>query len=210
MDIEIKICGIKRQEDIEILSKFPVNYAGFIFANSKRKVTPEHVVNITKNLRSDIKKVGVFVNEDIEKVNEIIRFCNLDVVQLHGEESDDYCSRVDAIVWKSISVKNESSLININHYRNIDGFLLDTYTDGDIKGGTGKTFNWDIVKNLSKDNFIILAGGLNKDNIVDAIKIVKPNILDVNSGVETELVKDEKKIKELFSNLEKYKNSIGG
>ena len=90
--MEIKICGIRRKEDIDIISKYKPDYIGFIFAKSKREVTPETVAEITKNLDKDIKKVGVFVNATYEKINEAVQVAKLDVVQLHGDENDEYTS----------------------------------------------------------------------------------------------------------------------
>ena len=93
--MEIKICGIRRKEDIDIISKYKPDYIGFIFAKSKREVTPETVAEITKNLDKDIKKVGVFVNATYEKINEAVQVAKLDVVQLHGDENDEYISNLD-------------------------------------------------------------------------------------------------------------------
>ncbi len=204
MKTKIKICGMRRVQDIEVINQYPISYVGFIFAKSKRQVDVEKVKKITKDLRSDIKKVGVFVNESVEKINEIVRECSLDIVQLHGDETDDDCKNVIAPVWKVISVKDKKSIEKINDYKNAVGFLLDTYSK-DERGGTGKVFYWDWVKGLSDDKFIILAGGLNPDNIENAIKTVKPQVVDVNSGVENDLYKDASKIEGLFSNFAKIK-----
>ena len=92
--MEIKICGIRRKEDIDIINKYKPDYIGFIFAKSKREVTPETVAEITKNLDKDIKKVGVFVNATYEKINEAVQVAKLDVVQLHGDENDEYISNL--------------------------------------------------------------------------------------------------------------------
>ena len=198
----IKICGIKNIKEIEIINKYPVNYIGFIFADSKRQVTEDVVIEYRKRIRKDIKVVGVFVNENVENVNKLVHSCRLDIVQLHGNESNEYCKRILCKVWKSIAVSDESSLKIIDAYKNVDGILLDTYHNGK-SGGTGKVFSWNLVKNISKSNQIVLAGGLTPDNVVRAINTVKPQIIDVNSGVETNLNKDENKIRELFVELYK-------
>ena len=96
--MEIKICGIRRKEDIDIINKYKPDYIGFIFAKSKREVTPETVAEITKNLDKDIKKVGVFVNATYEKINEAVQAAKLDVVQLHGDENEEYISTLTANV----------------------------------------------------------------------------------------------------------------
>lgn len=199
---DIKICGIKNIQEIEIINKYPVNYIGFIFADSKRQVTEDKVIELRKHIRKDIKVVGVFVNENVENVNKLVHSCMLDIVQLHGNESNGYCKKILCKVWKSIAVSDESSLKIIDAYKNVDGILLDTYHNGK-SGGTGKVFSWNLVKNISKSNQIVLAGGLTPDNVVRAINTVKPQIIDVNSGVETNLNKDENKIRELFVELYK-------
>jgi len=106
--MEIKICGIRRKEDIDIISKYKPDYIGFIFAKSKREVTPETVAEITKNLDKDIKKVGVFVNATYEKINEAVQVAKLDVVQLHGDENDEYISNLDCKceIWKAVRVRD--------------------------------------------------------------------------------------------------------
>lgn len=195
---KIKICGIKTLAEIEIINKYPISYAGFIFADSKRQVSIDRVILMKDRLRNDIKKVGVFVNEKKEVINEVIEKCELDIIQLHGDETIDFCQKFNIEVWKSISVKNEKDIENGKKYsKYVDKILLDTFNEK-LKGGSGKKFNWEIAKNLSKDFNIILAGGINKDNILEAINIVKPEIIDVNSGVEKNLIKNEEKIRELF------------
>ncbi len=144
-----------------------------------------------------------FVNEDSHRINQIADACRLDIVQLHGNEDDDFCKKIILPRWKSIGVKDPSSLEQISSYRHIDGIILDTYHKG-VSGGTGKTFRWDLVKDISKEQFLILAGGLNPDNIIAAMTEVNPHVLDVNSGVETHLIKDEYKVKALFNQINRH------
>lgn len=201
MHTKVKICGIKTEEEVDILNHYPIQYMGMIFAPSKRQIAIEKAEQLRRQVRKDIQVVGVFVNETAENINDIIRRCNLQVVQLHGEETVDFCSKVDAKVWKSISVKDEYSLELIEQYAPVTEYLLlDTYSET-IKGGTGKTFNWQLVRDLSKKHNIALAGGLTPENIVKAIQIVHPQVIDLNSGVETDLMKDEVKIKKVFTGL---------
>lgn len=201
MHTKIKICGIKTIEEVRIVNQFPVSFMGLIFAPSKRQVNLEIARNLVKNFRKDIEPVGVFVNESVENINQLIGACGLKIVQLHGEETVDKCRSINAKVWKSISIKDEKSLINIEAYAPyVEGILLDTYSK-DEKGGTGKVFNWELVKDLSKKYKIILAGGLTPDNAVEAIQMVHPQIIDLNSGLETNLMKDETKIRLLFEKL---------
>lgn len=194
--VNIKICGIRTIKDIEIINKYYIQYAGFIFAKgSKRQLSIEEAKNLRKELKKDIKAVGVFTYTSIDEVNTIADYCNLDIVQLHSNETVEDCSRANRKVWKSISVKLDE-MIDIEKYKQVDGILFDTYKQNTL-GGSGEVFNWDKVKGLSQKYFIILAGGLNENNIVEAINIVKPQVVDICSGVETNGFKDEIKIKNI-------------
>lgn len=139
--------------------------------------------------------MGVFTYTSIDEVNNIANYCNLDIVQLHSNETVEDCSRANRKVWKSISVKSDE-MIDVEKYKQVDGILFDTYKPNTL-GGSGEVFNWNKVKGLSQKYFIILAGGLNENNIVEAINIVKPQVVDICSGVETNGFKDEIKIKNI-------------
>lgn len=198
---KIKICGIKTVDEVALINRYPVDYMGLIFAPSKRQVTPDTARILRGLMNPEISAVGVFVNEAAETVNRLVLSCNLQVVQLHGDESVDYCRQMKAKVWKSISVKDEESLKAVETYAPyVDAILLDTYSDGQT-GGTGKSFNWDLVKSLSEKYPIILAGGLTPANVVAAIETVHPQVVDLNSGLETDLIKDPQKVAKLFENL---------
>ena len=129
---EIKICGIRRKEDIDIINKYKPDYIGFIFAKSKREVTPETVAEITKNLDKNIKKVGVFVNATYEKINEAVNVANLDVVQLHGDENQEYISNLDCKceIWKAVRVRDGEDIYDV---KGVDRLLLDKYTDDKVR-----------------------------------------------------------------------------
>lgn len=200
LKVQIKICGIKTIEEVRLINYYKISYAGFIFAPSKRQVTIKKAQALIKELRSDIKAVGVFVDADYDEIMEAIKECSLDVIQLHGDEQDGLIKRLPIEVFKSISIKGIESIKKISDYPSCDGLLLDTYYKGAI-GGTGHTFNWDMVKNLKLDKKIILAGGLSPENIVEAIKTVRPFMVDLNSGLETNLLKGQVKIEALFNQL---------
>ena len=191
--MEIKICGIRRKEDIDIISKYKPDYIGFIFAKSKREVTPETVAEITKNLDKDIKKVGVFVNATYEKINEAVQVAKLDVVQLHGDENDEYISNLDCKceIWKAVRVR--------------DGEDLDKYTDKEY-GGSGQTFDWHGGGSIKTDKPIMLAGGIKTENVIEGINIFKPVGVDISSSVETDGFKDEQKIKKFIETVRSYEN----
>jgi len=205
MKTKIKICGIKREDEVDILNRFPVSYAGFIFAKSKRQVTIEKCNELSSKLRQDIKRVGVFVNEPLDSLLKIITSCHLDVVQLHGDETVDYIKEIPIKVWKTIPIKDKDSLLRVQIYEdNVDGILFETYHKS-LKGGTGETFDWSLLrvsKNIAHSYERILAGGLNANNIREAIEVVEPDVLDLNSGLEVEGYKTFEKIEELFKELE--------
>lgn len=197
---EIKICGMKTLEDIENINHYPVNYVGFIFAeNSKRKVSVEQAAEMRRRLRSDIKAVGIFTYKNIYEINKIADKVGIDILQLHSDETDDDCQKALKKVWKMISVKDEKFFEKMIKYPNAEGFLLDTQSYS--LGGSGKTFNWEFAKGVSQRYFTILAGGINPQNALEAINKVKPHVLDVNSGVETDGKKDIRKIDELFGRI---------
>ena len=202
MPMKVKICGLRRVEDALILNEFEnIGYAGIVFANTKRKVEVEDAVAIRKALRSDIKVVGIFTETSAKDVSKIARAVGLDICQLHSNETNEDCCKVGTTVWKAIRVKNAESLKEAENFTNAQGFVLDKYK-ADEYGGTGEAFNWNIASDFSKKHFTILAGGLNKDNIINAIEIVKPNVVDLSSSVETNGYKDYNKIKEFMERIE--------
>lgn len=197
----IKVCGIKNQEEVALMNQYPVTYLGFIFAKSKRQVTIEEAAVLRSLVRDKIQVVGVFMNQPLEFVEQAIDRCGLDLVQLHGDESDQMIAQCSVPVWKSIGVKGEESLALLDDYPSAQGLLLDTYHKG-ATGGTGKQFNWDLVKDLNLSQKLILAGGLSPDNVIEAIQVVGPDVLDLNSGLETNLIKDPVKVAQVFKVLQ--------
>lgn len=197
--MEIKICGIRRDEDIEIINKYKPEYIGFIFAPTRRYVSPEKAAELSERLNGDTKTVGVFVNEAPEKVREIAGTVNLDVVQLHGDEDEEYIKNLgaDCEIWKAVRIKDGDGIPDI---KGADKILLDKYTSKEY-GGTGETFNWSRVGDTKTKSPLILAGGLNKDNVAEGIKIFNPVCVDVSSAVETDGFKDEAKIKEFIEKV---------
>ena len=201
----IKVCGLRRKEDIGYANILKPAYVGFIFAESKRQVTKEQAKDLKEMLDSNIKTVGIFVNEDIKKVIQIACMVDLDVIQLHGDEDENYIKRLkDKLklknackeIWKDIRVKDKERLNDIDTL-DVDGLLLDTYSK-EAYGGLGETFNWDLVKNLNLNKKLILAGGIDEENVEVAKSTVKPDIIDVSSGIETKGFKDFEKMKLLI------------
>ena len=181
---EIKICGITNREDAYAAVDSGVDALGFIFyKKSPRYISPEKAKDIIEELPPAVTKVGVFVNHDVSEVKTIFEFCRLNLLQLHGNESPDYCRDFPAsLLIKAISPKPGDDLGILSHYP-IKAFLVDSY-DPERYGGTGKTSNWELAATLSTMLHLILSGGLQKENIIDAIAAVSPLAVDINSGVE--------------------------
>lgn len=187
---KIKICGLFRDCDIDFVNEATADYAGFVFAKSHRQVSVKQADLLRKKLNKNIVPVGIFVNNSIEEIQNIYNDGIISVAQLHGSEDNNYITELrkncKIEVIKSV---NASSGIDLQKIKNINAdFLL---FDGGI-GGEGKTFDWNILSEIKKPFF--LAGGLNIDNIEEAIKKVKPYAVDLSSGVETDRVKDKQKI----------------
>jgi len=182
--MEIKICGITNLKDAISVSKSGVDAIGFIFyCKSPRYISPETAREIIKYLPQDLCKVGVFVNQDPRDVKDIFSLCGLTMIQLHGDESPEYCRQFDAdTLIKAISFRSQKNLRVLQEYP-VRAILLDASEPG-YYGGTGKTSNWDLAASVKKTHDLILAGGLNVSNINEAIMTVSPHAVDVNSGVE--------------------------
>ena len=192
--INIKICGLSRLCDIDAANDAKPEYIGFVFAESRRKVTPQMALDMREKLDPAIIPVGVFVNEDPENIVSLAARGIIDVIQLHGSESAEYISRLktltDKPVVKAVAVLNEGDAQKWEETP-ADYLLLDGKG-----GGKGKPFNWDLIGNVEKPFF--LAGGLCPENIGHALEKVKPFAVDVSSGVETDGFKNPSKIKEFI------------
>lgn len=188
--IRIKICGMTRLEDALCAVESGVDALGFIFyAKSPRSITPQAARMIIEKLPPFVDVVGVFVDEDCRKVEEIIRHCRLSYAQLHGAESPAYChclaeSAAPCQVLKAIRVGPQTTAAEVAPYTDcVQGFLLDTYQK-DAVGGTGAAFDWSMIDRLHLGKPFLLAGGLGVDNIRSALEQVRPYGVDANSGLE--------------------------
>ncbi|MBI2853513.1 MAG: phosphoribosylanthranilate isomerase [Chloroflexi bacterium] len=181
--IRVKICGITNLEDALWAARCGADALGFVFAPSPRRVTLDQVRGIVPNLPPYVTKVGVFVDQDLAFVKEAMATCPLDVAQLQGSESPEYCRELFPRVVKAFRVKDARSLANMANYR-VAAYLLDSYVEG-RDGGTGTAFNWDLARDAGRHGPVILGGGLNKHNVWLAITMVQPYGVDVSSGVES-------------------------
>ena len=204
--IPTKICGITNLSDAQAAAVHGASAIGFIFyEKSSRAISIEDAKFISRHLSNDISKVGVFVNHDKAFIEEAIRSVSLNIIQLHGDETPGFCNQFDVPVLKALRIKDKASLSVMDQY-NVAGFLLDTFSTKQY-GGTGETFDWSLL-NDKLETPIILSGGLNPDNILDAIDSVNPAAIDVNSGVELSPgKKDHQKINLLFKNLKNTNTS---
>lgn len=178
----IKICGLTNIPDALAATSLGADALGFIFAPSPRQVTPEMVLTICKELPPLIWKVGVFVNADLSEATQIANFCGLTTLQFHGEESPEYCAQARLPVIKTIKIKGVESLQEIRKYKSLL-FLLESFHPN-LAGGTGLPFPWELALSIKDKTNFILSGGLNPENVVRAISLLRPWGVDVCSGVE--------------------------
>jgi phosphoribosylanthranilate isomerase len=197
---KVKICGITNYEDAANAAILGADYIGFNFyKSSPRYIDESEVKKIIERMPNSVKKVGVFVNEKLDAVKRIVKDLNLDLIQLHGGETPEYCKQIKKEtkkgIIKSFRIKDKSDIEKIKEY-NVDYYLFDAYKEG-LFGGTGKTFDHSLLKNIKRKFF--LSGGLNEKNVKEAIKTTKPFAVDTASGVEKNpRKKDPKKMEEFI------------
>lgn len=179
--IKVKICGITRLKDATACALMGADFIGFVFAPSPRRISPEEARSIIGDLPLPVKTVGVFVNEQLERIREIRDFCGLDAVQLHGDETEEMIAELDGMVIKALRIGSNGEPDH-DAYPNAT-LLLDTYSP-QARGGTGKTFDWNLAVPIARKRPIFLAGGLTPENVADAVQRVRPYALDISSGVE--------------------------
>lgn len=197
---KVKICGITRVKDALVAAKLGADALGFVFyKKSPRYISPQKAKIIISFLPLSVSPVGVFVNDNKENVKRIAKFCALKWLQFHGDETPQYCRRFKGYkIIKAFRVKDKNSLKNLNKFK-VSAYLFDAF-DKKGFGGTGKTFNWALLKRFLKTKTpIILSGGLSPDNIQLAIKKVSPYAVDISSGVEIAPGRKSRQLmKELF------------
>lgn len=198
--MKIKLCGIRRPEDIRYVNEFKPDYVGFILSQGfRRSVGLGTFCELKSYLDKNIRTVGVFVNEPMEYIFKYYAE-ELDVIQLHGDETAEYLQELKKMVkckiWKAVRVKNAEDIIAADKM-GADHLLLDSFSANEY-GGTGKTANWSIINSVNIKTPFFLAGGLNKDNICDAVSTVKPYGIDISGGIETDGYKDKEKIENIM------------
>lgn len=203
MRTRVKICGITRPEDAQAAIKYGADALGMVFYDpSPRGVTIGQAKEVVSSLSPFITVVGLFVNEQRERIAEILSEVRIDLLQFHGDETPEECVGYNRPYVKAIRMRESVDLkAELNRYSQAEGLLLDTYRKG-IPGGTGDSFDWNLIP-ADIAGSITLAGGLDSDNVAQAISQVQPYAVDVSGGVELEKgIKDEQKIAAFMQGVE--------
>ena len=208
--IRIKICGLRREADVLGVNRFDVNDAGFVFAKSPRQISEETAAGLRRKLRPDIQAVGVFVNEEPEKIVRLVKKGIIQKVQLHGDEDETYIrnlkQEIGCPIVKAVRVQNEASIRQAESL-GADMLLLDTYVKN-MRGGSGQTFDLKHVPELGIPWY--MAGGLTPENVAERLKEKEPYGVDISSGVETDGYKDMKKIEKFTAMVRAFEKGRDG
>ncbi len=211
MQTRIKICGLRMPEQAAEIAKMGADAIGLVFADSPRQVSPEQACAVTDALPSLVTSIGVFVDSDSETVNRIAAGANLTMVQLHGDEKPEIVEDLSVPCIKAFRVRDSGWIDQVHAWldgvqspERISAILLDACVPG-VAGGTGERFNWQWVAEAREagklDNLppLVLSGGLDAENVAEAVRIVQPWMVDVSSGVESAPgVKDLKKVEDFI------------
>ena len=206
MEIKLKLCGMRRRQDIEYVNEYRPDYVGFILSGGfRRSVDFDTFCELVSCLDGSIRRVGVFVNEPLENV--LRRYAeSLDVIQLHGGEDEEYIQRLrkntDCEIWKAVRVRSTADIERWNGSK-ADKLLLDAFQEG-VVGGTGKVADWDLIAAAKIEKPFFAAGGITPENFTVAANTLHPYGIDLSGGIETDGVKDRAKIAEII----KLKNKL--
>ena len=194
---KIKICGLLRQSDIDSVNSAKPDYIGFVFAESRLKITAIQAESLRKNLSSEITPVGIFVNESIDNIISLAQNGIIDMIQLHGDEEEQYIEKIKSLI--DTPILKGVSVLKVGDVQKWENSCAN-YLLFDSKGGaSGQVFDWRLIGETQRDFF--LAGGLTIKNIDSAIQTTNPFAVDMSSGVETNGFKDEKKIQAIISRI---------
>jgi phosphoribosylanthranilate isomerase len=220
--LRVKICGLFREQDIDYVNEGRPDYAGFVFTQSKRQVTPTLAQRLRSRLADYIIPVGVFVNSQIDEITALYKNGVISIAQLHGSEDDDYITKLKEKnsdlpvikVCKFLTIRRkEDSKENVEAERNFafsaySGIINNKNSDYilvDSGAGSGETFNWNLLKKLKIEKPWFLAGGINIKNVKQAMALA-PFALDISSGAETDGIKSREKILQLITTVRKESN----
>jgi phosphoribosylanthranilate isomerase len=202
--VRVKICGTTNLDDAMAAVQAGADALGFVFyGKSPRVVEPKTAAEIIARLPPFVLPVGVFVDEELNVVRRIMEECKIPLAQLHGDESPRYCADLGRSVIKAIRVRDGRDLERMAAYQ-VCGFVLDAFVEG-VPGGTGVTIEWDLAAQAQQLGPIILAGGLTPDNVLEAVRQVRPYAVDVSSGVEASPgKKDHAKLRAFITNAKSW------
>ena len=182
MQVKIKICGLTRDEDVRSAIAAGADAVGFVFTDSPRRISIDTAIRLMSYVPEDVLRVGLFLDQDRSEIARVVNSVPLDVLQFHGSETETECSAFDLPWLKAVAMENAESVMQAERdYPGAMGLLLDSHTTGK-RGGSGKVFDWSLSRLPAKP--VWLAGGLNAENVGQAIRVVRPYAVDVSSGVE--------------------------
>lgn len=204
--IKVKICGIRREEDLKKAIELNFDAIGFILCKSKRQISLEEAIKLSKLTPPFLSLVAVVKDPSFEEIEKIIKSRAFTHIQFHGIESPELIEKIPLKTIKAIPIRDEKDLELANHYiEAVDMLLFDTKL-GRETGGTGKAFNWSVLKKYSRKKPFILAGGIGIHNVREAIKETKPDVIDVNSSLEIAPgIKDQRKMEEFMKTIKAIK-----
>ncbi|KAA9132068.1 phosphoribosylanthranilate isomerase [Marinihelvus fidelis] len=180
-NVKVKICGLVREQDVMVAAEAGADVLGFIFARSPRRLEPAQAARLTERVRGGIIRVGLFMDQDADEVQAILDAVELDLLQFHGSEPNAYCRSFGRPFIKAISMRAGDPGELAAAYPDAQGIVLDSHEPGGA-GGTGQTFDW--RRPVRVEQPVWLAGGLNPDNVAEAVQRFSPYAVDVSSGVE--------------------------
>ena len=194
---KVKICGLTRPEHVQTAVQAGADFIGFVFAPSKRRISPEEAAKLAAQIPPHVQKVGVFVNETKEQIQQIAAAVPLNYVQYHGDETAAFIKDIGLPAIKAFSIRTKEDVARAATY-DVAYYLFDA-PGTDYRGGNGHTFDWSLLEegNIARDR-VILAGGLNALNVAAAITQVQPYAVDVSSGVEIDGEKNHRLMKEFL------------
>jgi phosphoribosylanthranilate isomerase len=202
MKTRIKFCGLTREQDVQNAVTLGVDALGFVFVKSSGRYID---VNTAKNIMSKVPpfviKVGLFMGAQVSDIEQVLKQVKLNLLQFHGDETEEFCSQFAMPYLKAVPMSSTSSVKDFcDQYTTATGFVLDSHAQGQM-GGSGEQFSWnEVPTNLNKP--IILAGGLNPENVAKAIRVVRPYAVDVSSGIETSKgIKDPAKMEQFIKEV---------
>lgn len=204
---KVKICGLKEEEHVKAAIEAGATWIGFMFAQSKRQISFEQARKLAQHIPEHVKKVGVFVNPTAQQVREAVELVDLDYVQYHGNEEAQFIKQLGYPSIKAFSIKNADDVKRASQYE-VDYYLFDA-PGTNYAGGSGHVFDWTLLDQLFiPKSKVILAGGLNSENVLHAIAQVNPFGVDVSSGVEKNGIKDSQLIKQFIETASQKLTSV--